>query len=216
MSTYVQNEITFNNVKEGNYKIKAFPIYMNGLDGVHPEYGGIINIVNVDWNGAEVGGDVVINTTGDLLSWIKNCIESLQEENQALRDRVAALEQGAPIPPEPVEPEEKNYNVLIDVTGTPTVEDIIAAIDPEVEKPEEVQLMNMSELSGVTDTYLVYPLEWEVIENDMIVSPIIKDWNGFEIGFSINEEIPTVMVNDVEYRVSDIQLGKGNYTIEFR
>ena len=95
-------------------------------------------------------------------------------------------------------------------------EDIIAAIDPEVEKPEEVQLMNMSELSGVTDTNLVYPLSWEIIEYDMIVSPIIRDWNGFEIGFSINEEIPTVMVNDVEYRVSDIPLGKGNYTIEFR
>ena len=31
----------------------------------------VVNAVSIDWNGAEVDENVVINTTGQLLSWIK-------------------------------------------------------------------------------------------------------------------------------------------------
>ena len=147
---------------------------------------------------------------------IDQMISGLQTDNTVLLNRVKDLER-ALSSLNPQEPEEKNYNVIVPENDEPlTLEDIIASIDTEVEKPEVVQALNMTQLDNPTDTYLVYPLSWEIIENDQIVSPIIKDWNGFEVGFNINTDTPTVMVDDVEYRVSDIKLGKGTYTIEFK
>ena len=387
---YINSNITFNNVKEYGVKLTSGPLLINGLAGVDPEDGGIINAVNIDWNGAEVDENTVINTTGELLSWIKNNIgdsnidnekleeiqntievyqtvfsnvvsktyadntyakktevessiselnsaladvrsaingidltelsdkidvleqaqenfltandiqnfvtandvqtivnnrveqiigeapealdtlkeiadklgdddnalsaitetlaekansedvytkdevdnivnglseivetqtqqiETLQSNNAALLERIKRLEK-AFSNLVPAEPEDESYNVIVPTSDEPlTLEEIIASINPEAEKPEVVQALNMNQLSNPTDTYLVYPLSWEIVEDDQIVSPVIKDWNGFEIGFSINEDTPTVMVDEVEYRVSDIKLGKGQYTIEFK
>lgn len=40
----------------------------------------LINAVDIDWNGAEVDSNTTINTTGDLLSWIKD--NQLNEEQK--------------------------------------------------------------------------------------------------------------------------------------
>ena len=146
-------------------------------------------------------------------------LNQLREENAALLERIQRLETiiSNLDPNAPQEPGDESYSVIIPSSNEPlTPEEIAASINPEATKPETAQFMDMTELSNPTDTYLVYPLSWEIIENDQIVSPVIKDWNGFEIGFNINEDTPTVMVNDVEYRVSDIKLGKGQYIIEFK
>ena len=140
----------------------------------------------------------------------------LSQENAALLERIKTLERAfSELVPQ--EPQNESYSVIIPSSNDQlTAEEIAASITPNVEKPEVVQSLNMTQLDSPTDTYLVYPLSWEIIENDQIVSPIIKDWNDFEIGFSVNEETPTIEVNNVVYRVSDVKLGKGKYTIEFK
>jgi len=52
-----QNGITFSNVKtENDEGILGFSagIKVSGIDGVDPNYGGIINAVDIDWNGAQI------------------------------------------------------------------------------------------------------------------------------------------------------------------
>ena len=296
MTQQIQHGITFNQVKTAGLKLGSWPIILNSQTGPD-EDGGIVNAIDIDWNGAEVEENVVINTTGELLSWIQGkssfdasilneystksyvnqriealigeapeTLDTLREiadalndnatmeqvsqaistkansddvytkaevdllinqaieennvqlraENDILLGRIQALEKAfSELVPE--EPHNESYNVIIPVSNEPlTAEEIAASINPNAEKPELVQSLNMTQLENPTDTYLVYPLSWEIIENDQIISPIIKDWNGFEVGFSINEDTPIITVNNVEYRVSDIKLGKGNYTIEFK
>ena len=142
--------------------------------------------------------------------------DRLSQENAALLERIKTLERAfSELVPQ--EPQNESYSVIIPSSNDQlTAEEIAASITPNVEKPEVVQSLDMTQLDSPTDTYLVYPLSWEIIENDQIVSPIIKDWNDFEIGFSVNEETPTIEVNNVAYRVSDVKLGKGKYTIEFK
>ena len=75
MANYTQNGINFNNVKDGALTIGSSPIW-TGQVGVD-EFGGIINAVDIDWNGAAFGAtDIsiigatrpdVINTSGDLI-----------------------------------------------------------------------------------------------------------------------------------------------------
>ena len=82
MSNYNQNGINFNNVKDGGKVQSSSPIW-TGQVGVD-EFGGIINVVDIDWNGAEVTGakstnlaqdnPTTINTTGELLAWIQQMI----------------------------------------------------------------------------------------------------------------------------------------------
>ena len=46
------------------------------IDSGYEEYGGfIINAIDIDWNSAEVGNDVIIKNTGDFISWIKNSLD---------------------------------------------------------------------------------------------------------------------------------------------
>ena len=296
MAQINQGGIQFNQVKTVGISLDQWPFRLSGQIGPD-EDGGIVNAIDIDWNGAEVEENVVINTTGELLSWIQGkssfdasilneystksyvnqriealigeapeTLDTLKEiadalndnatmeqvsqaistkansddvytkdevdllinqaleennvqlraENDILLERIKALEKSfSELVPE--EPQDESYNVIIPTSNEPlTAEEIAASINPNAEKPELVQSLNMTQLENPTDTYLVYPLSWEIIENDQIISPIIKDWNGFEIGFNVNEETPTVTVNDIEYRVSDIKLGKGKYTIEFK
>ncbi len=60
--------IQFNNIKEIGLPISAMPIGIDGLtEDLIAENGGIINAVQIDWNGAQVAGKT-LNTTGEVLS----------------------------------------------------------------------------------------------------------------------------------------------------
>lgn len=68
MATVVQGSIKFKNVKTAGIPISQWPIYLRGQQGTDSD-GGVINAVDIDWNGAEVNGST-INTTGELLKKI--------------------------------------------------------------------------------------------------------------------------------------------------
>ena len=71
-----KDNITFNSVKSAHgTEISFGPLGIIGQVGVD-EFGGVVNAVDIDWNGAELGTvngiDLgTINTTGDLLNAIK-------------------------------------------------------------------------------------------------------------------------------------------------
>lgn len=74
-----KNNITFNSVKPAGALHASGPIGHNGMytvDGstITSITKGIslINGIDIDWNGAQVEPGVIINTTGDLLNWIRN------------------------------------------------------------------------------------------------------------------------------------------------
>ena len=62
----IQDNISFNNVKQ-TIDFGMGPVGIAGQTGVDPEWGGVINAVEIDWNGAQLG-TTTINTTGELLS----------------------------------------------------------------------------------------------------------------------------------------------------
>ena len=62
----IQDNISFNNVKQ-TIDFGMGPVGIAGQTGVDPEFGGVINAIDIDWNGAQLG-DKEINTTGELLS----------------------------------------------------------------------------------------------------------------------------------------------------
>ena len=78
-----QDNITFNNVKQ-TIDFGMGPVGIAGQTGVDPEWGGVINAIDIDWNAANLGNNVnidanggtsngnsaEINTTGALLSYI--------------------------------------------------------------------------------------------------------------------------------------------------
>ena len=72
--------ITYNSYKNAGVSTDQWPFILTNQEGPDSE-GGIINAVDIDWNGAEITStafpamDRTINTTGDLLSWIKDGIE---------------------------------------------------------------------------------------------------------------------------------------------
>jgi hypothetical protein len=88
-----QNGITFNSVKTGTVKMGYWPITLQGQTGPDDD-GGIVNAVDIDWNGAvlpngdiENGTSVTINTTGDLLK----LIDKMNEQIYALSAAVIAI-----------------------------------------------------------------------------------------------------------------------------
>lgn len=69
-----QNGITFNSVKNSVKQFAAYPLTMKNQQGPDEDGYGIINAVDIDWNGAKPGigeGENGITTTGELLSSIK-------------------------------------------------------------------------------------------------------------------------------------------------
>lgn len=100
-------------------------------------------------------------------------------------------------------------------TTKPTAESIAQSIDANATKPTEEITLDMNGLTGPTTQYIVYPIDWEVVENDQLVSPVIKDENNFEIGTYFDDETPTIEVNEVTYRILDVELGKGTYKLVF-
>ena len=64
MAQFNQNGINFNNYKTIGWELNGNPLRLpiQGPD----EDGGIINAVDIDWNGAQVDNNT-INTTGEIL-----------------------------------------------------------------------------------------------------------------------------------------------------
>ena len=73
MSNYIDNNINFTNVKETTVPV-AGVVAVRGAQGVDPEYGGVINAIDIDWNGAQLG-DKTLNTTGEVLSVLKTAYD---------------------------------------------------------------------------------------------------------------------------------------------
>lgn len=72
----IQNNVTFNSVKTGIKAFTAYPLVMKNQQGPDEDGMGIINAVDIDWNGAEFPNTSplapsTINTTGDLINAIK-------------------------------------------------------------------------------------------------------------------------------------------------
>ena len=76
----VQNNITFNKVDFTTYAAVNDILSRDSAAKINAGKGNpIINAVSIDWNGAEVDEDVVINTTGELLTWIKEGLEAASQ-----------------------------------------------------------------------------------------------------------------------------------------
>ena len=102
------------------------------------------------------------------------------------------------------------------VTQTrPTAANLSSLIDLNGSKPTEAQTIDMTSNPRPNDFYLVYPLEWEEMQDGLFIKPVITDWNGFEVGFDIDEDTPTLTVDGTVYRVMNVNLGKGTYHISF-
>ena len=64
MATKTQNNVNFSTVKTSGVKLSTWPIYLNGQQGPD-EDGGVINAVDIDWNGANLSArKEAINSTG--------------------------------------------------------------------------------------------------------------------------------------------------------
>lgn len=107
--------------------------------------------------------------------------------------------------------------VIAQITATsqrPTQQTIssVAASGP---KPSGVQVLVTGNITRPTLQYIAYPVSWETIQNGQIIRPVIYDSNGFEVGFEIDEDDPTMTSNGITYRLLNIELGVDTYTIEF-
>lgn len=130
------------------------------------------------------------------------------EQYQELLNRITDLENRIQIL-ENSQPQKLSYLIS---TSKPTQIDLQTL---EGDKPSEQQILDMSHLSGPTSMYLTYPLSWEIISDDQFISPVVTDWNNYNVGYEIDEDTPTITFNNVVYRIVDITLGKGQYTIKF-
>ena len=104
------------------------------------------------------------------------------------------------------------YSLTLNV---PTSLELVSLIDTNAEKPEGAQTLTTPEVIGPTMMHLVYPLDWEVVQNDKLVKPCVLDSHEWQQGAIYNEDTPTITVDGKVYRVLDIELGVDNYTIEF-
>lgn len=99
---------------------------------------------------------------------------------------------------------------------TTSTENLGNIIDINIPKPNTPVPVDMLSNSKPTLYYLIYPLSWEEIEDDVFVKPYVTDSNtNFQVMFAINEDTPTITIDGIEYRVCDIELGKGIYGIIF-
>ena len=79
----VQDNITFSSVKAAAQTPASSPVGKR-TPGVDPTFGGIVNVVDVDWNAAQLtlpaalGGNQSINTTGKLLSLIQDMANMME------------------------------------------------------------------------------------------------------------------------------------------
>ena len=71
MATITQNGITFSNYNNTDVLKVSSPLKYANYEGLDEDNFGIINAVDIAWNGAQVNQFRQLNTTGDLISWIK-------------------------------------------------------------------------------------------------------------------------------------------------
>ena len=80
MVTLNQDGIQFSNITLTNPITIGGKITRSGENAIHAGKGKpVVDAVNIDWNGAEVEENVIINTTGQLISWIKNLFNSISQ-----------------------------------------------------------------------------------------------------------------------------------------
>ena len=73
MSTLIQNGIEFSNLNmQGALLIPGKVTTSSAAKTAAGKGTPAVDAVNIDWNGAVVDENVVINTSGELISWIKN------------------------------------------------------------------------------------------------------------------------------------------------
>lgn len=95
MKEFTQNGVVFNKYRESSegQAIGVAPILVSGQEGVDAEFGGIINAVDIDWNGVEVDDirDHDISTTGQLINYIKGAYSSGNQFNDTQKQLLLAL-----------------------------------------------------------------------------------------------------------------------------
>ncbi|MBR1789925.1 MAG: hypothetical protein IJ762_12225 [Bacteroidaceae bacterium] len=69
MAQINQNGINFNNVKTAGVEMGQWPFFLAGQQGPDAD-GGIVNAVDIDWNGAVING-ATMTTSGELVNAIK-------------------------------------------------------------------------------------------------------------------------------------------------
>ena len=132
----------------------------------------------------------------------------------ALAERVASLEQRIGGGEEPGGGEAKAAFAF--TLEAPTSSNLGSLVNKNAVKPSSPQTIDMTANTKPTLYFLVYPLSWETIENGLFVKPqVVDNANNFQMMFAIDEDTPTLIVDGVEYRVCDIELGKSTYTITF-
>lgn len=88
MSNYTDNNILFNNVKDISVPVSG-AVGVRGAQGVDPEWGGLINAIDIDWNNAQLGNkvdsatlapgeEIIIQTTGQLLSYLSTIAQTTE------------------------------------------------------------------------------------------------------------------------------------------
>jgi len=101
-------------------------------------------------------------------------------------------------------------------TTRPTTESLPSLINLHGTKPTVSEAVDMTDLHQPTDMYLVFPASWEVIEDDQIERPLVTDdANGGEIGMWWDDDNPHITIDNIDYRIESIQLGKGSFHIQF-
>lgn len=92
--TKIIDNIVFNNIKSVGEIVGSAPIsFNNSSPGSDTELGGIINAIDIDWNGAQIDDNVTINNTGELLNYIKGAYSSGGDPSQSdfTNDEITAL-----------------------------------------------------------------------------------------------------------------------------
>lgn len=102
MATISQDNITFSNYNDSDIISVSSPLKYGSYEGLDEDNYGIVNAVDIAWNGAEVDEETTINSTGELLNYIKGAYSSgggsgfdpteLQNAITQLSTRVAVLE----------------------------------------------------------------------------------------------------------------------------
>lgn len=191
------------------------------------------NSVTVDTAGVLENAPVLTNTNNVQITWISSNTSVATVNNSGV---VTVITNGTTtiraifIGNDTYNAKEVSYTLTVAITPEelgitegfaislvkPTASNMNTLVNPNAEKPTEAIEVDMTtELSTSTIVNLIYPITWEDKPNTVILKPIVKDPNGYDVGFDINKETPYIEYNDVVYRVCDIKLGKMVYTIEF-
>ena len=155
----------------------------NGIESVVP----FINAVDIDWNGANVGENIKLNTTGDLLNWIEETSNNLAQKDTQLEQRINNLEN---------QEEEEDQEINLDeISGTTLsyengkinnlVSDNILTEDIKVSGTAEINNSNIRNLQSenITTDYLTVNKSANFFE---ITVDKIKSVQGIQINSAAN------------------------------